>query len=135
MPLIEWNDSFSVKIDSIDEQHKKLVDLLNSLNEEMVQGTGQNALKKILGDVVAYTQYHFKYEEDLMEETEYPDFEVHCCEHIELINRTLTLYSKLGNGDYRLTIETMQFLRDWLNNHIMVMDMKYSQLMIDKGIK
>lgn len=39
MPLIEWNDSFSVKIDSIDEQHKKLVDLLNSLNEEMVQGT------------------------------------------------------------------------------------------------
>ena len=135
MPLIEWNDSFSVKIDSIDEQHKKLVALLNNLHEEMVQGTGQNVLKQILADVVAYTQYHFKYEEDLMTKAEYQGFEVHCDEHIELINRTLTLYSKLNKGDYRLTIETMQFLRDWLNNHIMVMDMKYSQLMIDKGIK
>ncbi len=135
MPLMEWIDSYSVKVDSIDEQHKKLFALLNNLNEQMVQGAGKKALKQTLADVYAYTQYHFEYEESLMEKAEFQGIGEHRNDHTELTSNTLALYTKLGKGDYKLAIETMQFLRNWWNNHILMSDMQFSQLMVDKGIQ
>jgi len=62
----------SVNIQSIDEQHKKLVALVNNLNDAMSSGKGQLIMGKILDDLVAYTKTHFATEERLMTTHTYP---------------------------------------------------------------
>ena len=67
MPLITWTDNLSVNHTEIDNQHKKLVDLINILFDAMKAGKGTDVLNKIFAELTSYTIYHFTYEEKLME--------------------------------------------------------------------
>ena len=73
MPLIEWTDELSVGIESIDEQHKKLVNMINALNDAMLTNSSNELLGTIFTGLAAYTQKHFAYEENMFAEYNYPD--------------------------------------------------------------
>ena len=72
MELFTWSDEMSVNIKRIDEQHKKLIDLLNSLFLAMIEGQAQSVIEKIVGELINYADYHFKTEEYYFEEHNYP---------------------------------------------------------------
>ena len=59
MDFVVWNEKYSVKISTIDEQHKKLVAIINELYNSMKNGKSKEQLGKTLTDLVEYTKYHF----------------------------------------------------------------------------
>lgn len=134
MPLLKWNDELSVGINSIDEQHKKLVDMINALNDAIMDGKSDELMTKIFDELTTYTVKHFGYEEQLFMQHGYMESESHKREHEALINQVKSLQVKMNEGNFMISVEVMAFLKDWLKNHIMKTDKTYAPFLIDKGV-
>ncbi len=135
MALVEWNDSLSVGIHVIDEEHKKLVSMLNELYDGMRAGKGKETLGGILDRLVAYTAAHFKHEEAFFEQTNYPEGETHKKQHEDLTAQVLDIQKRFKTGAAGvLSLEVMNFLRKWLVEHIQGSDQKYTQHLVSNGI-
>ncbi len=134
MPLIQWNNELSVGINSIDEQHKILVNMINALNEAMISGQTKKILAEILDGLAAYTVNHFAYEEDLFAQYGYSQSQAHINEHHSLMEQVKNLQSKMDNGDFMISVEVMVFLKGWLINHILKTDKAYAEFLRDKGV-
>ena len=134
MALMSWKDEYSVRITTIDTQHKKLVDLLNQIHEATHAGRGKEVVEKILNDLVAYTKLHFATEEEYLKKHAYPGFSQHKAEHDKLANQVLQFQQDYKSGKALMSIEIMQFLRDWLTKHILGSDKQYSPFLNSKGV-
>ncbi len=134
MALINWTESLSVKIKSIDDQHKVLIGLINELHDSMRAGKGKEAVGKIIDELVDYTRYHFGYEESIFAKIGYVESAAHKRSHIALTDKVVDLQKKFKEGSLSITIETMSFLKTWLSDHIMGTDQKYTGSFISKGI-
>jgi len=136
MSLMEWNEELSVGVPSIDNQHKKLVAMLNELYDAVQANHGQDALSKILGGLVNYAVSHLKYEEELLGKAGYPSLAEHKKEHERLIKQVLKIKVKYREGgDEALSTEVLNFLRKWLLNHIQGSDREYSPYLQAKRIR
>lgn len=135
MSLIDWNSSYSVNVKEIDDQHKKLIDLINKLYDEMKSGHGKEALSGVLKELVDYTKYHFQAEEKLLSKNNYPNFAAHKKEHEELTKKVEEINEKIASGKMVISSNVLTFLKDWLNNHILVEDKGYSKYLNEKGVK
>ncbi len=132
--LIEWDQSFSVKIKSIDIQHKKLIDLINMLYRAMTKGGGKKIVTEVLNGLIDYAAKHFSYEEKLMSENEYPGLHQQMEEHKEFVKKINIMSTNLSIGSENL-VEIMIFLQDWLVDHIKGIDMQYSDYLNNRGIE
>ncbi len=126
--LISWSQKYSVNNALMDSQHKKLIGLINELHSAMSLGQGKNILKKILDELIKYTQIHFASEEKLMMQANYEELAEHRHIHKILTQQVIRLQIKFKEGKTLLTIEVMEFLRNWLINHIEGTDKKYSKV-------
>lgn len=131
---VEWKDEYSVGIDSIDRQHKKLIALINSLQTAVDYSAGAEYEQEALDALVDYTKTHFSYEEDMMEENEYPDFTTHRAEHELMISRVEQVLAEYQKNPDTAMQNAIDFLRDWLINHINGTDKQYSKYLIDRGV-
>jgi len=132
---IVWDESYSVGVTALDDDHKHLINLINQLESAIHYYNGKEFEEKALQEVVDYTKYHFEREEALMKENDYPDFDNHIAKHkamIDKVNQVVEDYKT--NPDHALT-DTVEFLRDWLINHICKTDKEYTGFFNGKGIK
>ncbi len=134
MALVEWSDKFLTNVKECDEQHKKLVNLVNSLYDAMSKGKGKEVLGKILDELVSYTDYHFKTEERLFQKYDYPDFAKHKLEHDQLTKKALDLKNRYKKGEVTISVEVMNFLSNWLKEHILRSDKLYGPFLNSKGV-
>ncbi len=134
MALFNWNNTYSVGVQEIDKQHKVLVDLINELHDGMKLGKGKETLGEVLNELVRYTVYHFGYEEKIMETAKYSEVNLHKRAHKDLVEQVQKIKNDYEGGRTVLTMEVMTFLKDWLGNHIMGTDKKYSSHLNSKGI-
>jgi hemerythrin len=125
-----WKDSYSVNVKSIDEQHKKLVSIINELNNAMLYEKGRSVIGKVLKDLVDYTVSHFDYEEKLMEKNGYSDLENHKKIHKDLLKTVGKFYDEFSSGEVEMSKDIMDFLKTWLSEHILGSDKKYSEIMM-----
>mgnify|MGYP000184110535 CR=1 FL=1 len=126
MPLINWDDSMSVRLPAMDNQHKRLVAMINELHDAMSQGRGREALKDILNRLNEYVATHFRDEERYMQSVNYPKLEAHKSEHQKFTKRVQELTQSFRASQVSLTIDTMKFLQEWLVNHIKRVDQQYA---------
>ncbi|MGA2002118.1 MAG: bacteriohemerythrin [Terriglobales bacterium] len=130
-----WNDKMSVGVGSLDGDHKKLVGLLNELYDAVQAGKGKDALGKTLDGLIDYTKIHFANEEKFFRQTAYPDFVEHKKQHDDLTHQVIDVQQKYKSGATgTLSLEVMNFLKNWLINHIRVTDKKYGPYLNSKGI-
>ena len=126
MALLTWNDSYSVKVDKMDEQHQKLFGLINSFYDEV----GKQSQDKLIFDLIAgmkdYTILHFNEEEQLMQQCNYPGLAEHKKEHADFIDKVTDLEEKLKSGKMIISFEITNFLKDWIKKHIKESDQQYS---------
>lgn len=134
MALFVWNDTYSVKVGTIDHQHKRLFDITNELHEALGSGKGQASVKKILQELIDYTVTHFRNEEAMLEKQAYPNLAVHRLEHKGLIDKIKKFQADYESGQMGMAIKLMDFLQGWLKNHILKTDMQYSAHMNAKGV-
>jgi len=135
MSLFQWNDSFSVGNGEIDGQHKKLFQLADRFHAAMTGGQGKKALQQTLADLIEYTKQHFASEENLMQKTSYPGYRQHKAEHDALTRKVAQFRDDLAANRVVVTIDVLQFLRDWLVNHIGQMDKKIGEYVRQTQVK
>lgn len=131
-----WNDSYSTGISSIDNQHKKIVYMINELYAARLQSAGNDAVKSILSQLVDYTNSHFTFEEKLMAEAGYSELNSHKATHKALTQKVQEFVARNNNGNQTvLSSELLSFLKNWLESHIISEDMKYVPTLKGKGTK
>jgi len=135
MPVMQWTEQLSVKIDSIDNEHKKLIELINKLSDAMSQGKGHNALDAILKELTDYTEFHFHHEEEALKKHNYPGFAAHKKEHEGFVSKIEDTKKKYEEGSITLTIPLIDFLTSWIKEHILKSDFAYSPFLIKAGMK
>lgn len=134
MALMTWSDKLSVGVKQFDEEHKQLVRLINQLHDAMKTGQGKQVISNILQGLISYTQNHFATEERLMRTHGYPDYEQHKKEHNSLTLSVLDLQKQYQAGNMLLSQKVMDFLKDWLANHIQGLDKGYGPFLNGKGV-
>ena len=135
MALIVWNNMYSVNVAEIDEQHKKIVDLINLLHDSIRSGEKNQVLAQIYNELIAYTILHFNHEEMLMRKANYPDLIEHQEVHKSIVEQVKRLKQAYAGGSQTALNDTLEFLRNWLLKHIAGTDKKYTSTMNAAGIK
>lgn len=132
--FITWKDEYSVGLDSIDRQHKKLINLINQLTTAVDYSTGEEFEREALAELVDYTRTHFTYEEGLMEDNGYPDFEAHRAQHRLMIAEVEAVLAEYEKDHDTAMRHASDYLKGWLINHINGTDKQYSSFLIGKGV-
>ncbi len=134
--LFTWGEKYRVGIEIVDDQHKKLIALINELHEAMSLGEGSEVMEETLDELVEYTYTHFSSEENLMNIYHYPDLGKHKVEHEYFAKQVSNIKHNLERGSsIAITLSTMNFLKDWLSNHILGTDMQYAPFLKEQGAK
>jgi hemerythrin-like metal-binding protein len=117
-----WDDTLSVQIQEIDEDHRRLVELFNILNHSVAEGDASNYIEAVMEELICCTAWHFRHEERLMLKYGYEGFEEHKMEHQELIESVRALQQKLLQEGKSVSSEDIEFLERWLTGHILGAD-------------
>jgi len=134
MAFFDWNENLSVNIAEIDAQHMQLVEMLNELYESMTRFDDAGVLGKILNGMAEYAQKHFATEERYMNQYHYPGFAKHKAEHEAFEAKVVDLLLQFGNDPNMLSVETGEYLKQWLKQHIMGTDKLYGPFLNEKGV-
>jgi len=135
MDLITWEETMSVNVQEIDKQHQGLINLINDLNKAMRERKTKEVLDEIISSLIDYTLTHFLTEEKYFEKFEYLSASAHKKEHNDFVNRVSEFKKNFDEGKMMLSIEIMDFLKDWLTNHIKGSDKKYGPFFNEKGLE
>lgn len=133
--MFEWKDSYSVGITEFDNHHKKLVALINELHEAMKVGKSKEMMGSILNQLIDYTGFHFGAEEKYFKLYNYPDQEAHKIQHKQFVDKVSNFKTDFTVGKVMLSMEIMDFLKNWLIQHISQTDKKYGPFLNEKGLK
>ena len=125
MPLIVWKPEYSVANRELDGQHQKLMDLINELHEGMLHGKGALMLQPVLDQLIRYTKSHFKAEEQYMQAAGFPQFASHKHQHEKLTREVEQFIADVRSGKLTLSLQISQFLKQWLDQHILGSDQQY----------
>ena len=129
MKIIDWTPSFSVGDERMDAQHRKIIQLINDLIEAQNSDELPDRLHQALYDMFEYSRGHLHDEEQLLRRIGYPDIDQHLAAHEAYIER-MSLLSIAATGDESVTsLETIRFLREWWENHILKEDMAYARML------
>lgn len=131
MEYIKWDNSLSVNISQFDDQHKKLLYLINEFYTN-VDNSSSEKLAKILTGLLEYTIEHFTTEEKHMIEYCYPDYEMHKKQHDLFIMKINEFHEKFYSGSFFLPLRIKLFLKRWIVKHILVNDKKYADFLHQK---
>jgi len=132
--FVAWKEDYSVGIETIDDDHKKLLTLINNLQTAVYYPTGEAFERQALKELVDYTKYHFEREEKMMLDNEYPDYGPHKAQHEAMIAK-VQAFCKAYEQDPEGTVQEMTtFLRDWLLKHINGTDQKYCAHLHSRGV-
>ena len=136
MPLMTWSDKMSVGVAVFDKDHQVLVGMLNELFDAVNAGRGKEVLGPILDKLIDYTKSHFGREEELMKKWAYPKMTEHMKEHADLAKQVLDVQKKWKEGQSAvLSMEVLNFLKNWLTKHIGASDKAYGPHFNGKGVK
>ncbi len=135
MALVEWKTVYETNVSEVDNQHKKLVGIVNELHSAMIMGKGKDVLSKVFNELVEYTLIHFATEEKYFDEYVYPEADLHKQQHKNLVEQVAALKTKFEAGEKVLTLDVMNFLRDWLHDHIIGSDKLFGPYLNSKGVK
>jgi len=125
--FVTWNDSYSVGLELIDNQHKKLVKMVNTLFSycELGDGNADIAYLDIINRAMVYAKTHFSDEEKYMRLAGYPKLEKHIKEHKSFVAKIVKSVKLFETGK-ETPINLAKFLKKWLLKHIAVSDKKYA---------
>ena len=120
MPLLEWKDSYSVGIAAVDHEHRELIDLINTLHEELTAsggGSDQRDASAIFGDIYKGISSHFALEEKFMREHGYDQLADHKSDHERLLDELRDIMDDCEDGGEGESTELSERLGTWFARH------------------
>lgn len=134
MAAVAWEKKFSVGIESMDDQHKVLFEIINDIYDNIGKKSNNEIIFDLLVKLRQYTVDHFTAEENHLETTGYPELDHQRKEHKVFIDKIVDLEKRYKEGKVILTFEVTSFLKSWLVQHIEISDKKYGAFLAAKGI-
>lgn len=133
IPHLQWSNSISVRVDSIDAQHKKLFEITNRLIDVFEAGSGD--FLEVIGELVEYTTLHFHEEQIVMMNAKFPGLAGHTAEHDRFIAKVEEFLQAYGEGNEDAGRTMIVFLKDWLFAHTSGLDMDFAHYLARKSAK
>lgn len=134
MDIINWKDEYSVAIAEMDDQHKKLIVMINRLIADQKSLTDPETIAALLTEMTDYAQVHFRAEEYLMAEYGYEQKSQHEKQHQEFMDTTMSFCAASHIGPNILSVALLEYLKAWLVDHILQEDMQYKDFFQSKGL-
>jgi len=130
--FITWKSIYETNIPKIDDQHKRLLVILNDLYRSFIQKDGSDVMLDIAKKLISYTKYHFTAEETFLSKINYPKLQEQIDEHIGFKTKIDEFYINIEKVG--MSVEILQFLQNWLKSHIKGKDVAYSQWIFENKI-
>lgn len=127
---IVFDDSHLIGVAEIDDQHRRLVRLVNQMNRVLVKPDNEANTKALFDELIQFTQFHFETEQRLMEQYDYPGKDAHVSEHKLLLD---DLQHQLTHAHLGTEILTLQTIKSWLLGHIRTADMALGVFLKARG--
>lgn len=129
-----WTSNLNTGIEAIDRQHKMIVEYINQLDDAKASGGNKALVAKVIDKLVDYTDSHFKYEERMLEQAEYPFLKAHQNVH-QLFSRRLGGYQERFKRGENISEELHAMMFNWLFGHIKHDDMDYVPLIANMSLQ
>ncbi len=133
--MIRWNDKYSVGISVIDDEHKEFIDIINKVIAAKKNNDKPEEVREVLYEMIKYTIKHFATEETHMIKFNFPEYQLHRNEHLDFTDKAVANINKVINGDYQVANEILEYLKQWLLNHVQGTDKKYIDCFSKNGLK
>lgn len=134
MSIFDWREDYSVKNQEMDGHHKALFEKARNLVEVIDENEEHAVIEKVLNFLIQYAEFHFKAEEVLMKQHNFPDYENHCKQHNSFLKKIHELKEQFKSRDIEMDMDFIDFLKNWVINHILTEDRKYGQFLNRKGV-
>lgn len=131
----QWDDSLSVDVAVLDEQHRFLIALINKLGLALKLGRKLDVLEELTGQLANYAIVHFEAEEQLMRDCKFAGYEDHYAKHAEFKRKLVTFHQKTTAGDVLAITEFAIYLNNWVVDHIQTVDQAYKAAFKEHGLK
>lgn len=132
MSRIQWSDELSVGVKEVDDQHKELINIANTLLGAVESGGGRKVTDKVIKRLRDYTVFHFNSEEDLMRASQYPRLAEHASTHSRLKNEVKDFQRDVYEGKSPSPATVMAFLKTWLLDHILNHDREFARFLRER---
>lgn len=123
MDFFELSDGEKLGIQVLDDQHIRLMKIMNNLYKALIDENGNRVVSFILDDLLEYTYYHLETEEKYMHDIQHPEYLMHKIEHEEFAAKLEKIREKISEEDAKLTIESVTALKNWWKQHIAECDL------------
>ena len=133
MGILKWNADLNMDIQEIDEQHKRLIDMINVFYETL-SVDHRKALGELLGGLIDYTGYHFATEERYMARFQFEEAAQHKSEHDAFVAKVRNVAERYKGGKLVVSVEVTNYLKDWIVNHIRSSDRRYAACFKTNGL-
>jgi hemerythrin-like metal-binding protein len=130
MSILIWTPQLKVNIEEIDIQHQKLLDLANIFYKNLYNHAASQEINDSFNELMDYTVFHFKYEENTMREKRDPNIDKHIKEHADFINDLNNIGKAANAGKVKVSVELIEFLRNGIINHIFTTDKEMANYLI-----
>ncbi len=134
LPEFFWRPDFSINVRSIDLQHRQIFERTDGLYETLKFGAPKDDVLASLEFMVEYVRFHYTEEEGLMDQHQYPGYDVHKKKHQELLNTVMNLQKKLEGSKPIPKESALAFLKDWMTEHILIQDRALGRFLNRKGV-
>ncbi len=126
MPRFIWTEQQNIGIEAIDQQHRRIVDCINLLDESHCNGDPREDIAAVISQLIDYTQSHFAFEEKMLEDAQYPALNEHKKVHEQFIRRVSDYQLRFDRGE-DIALGLSSLLVIWLFNHIKQDDADYAR--------
>ena len=134
----EWKDRYKLNIEEVDRQHQKLFEIGGRAYDLTLLSNAfdrYDEIVAVIDELLAYTEYHFKFEEDFLTQYNYPLLTQHLSEHTYYVAKIKSLSSgDLDKNQVKTLQDIVDFLSQWISSHIVLEDRKYTSFLKEKGI-
>ena len=134
MPILTWSEEYSINVAEIDEQHKRLLELVGELHAAVEARIDKDDLRKMLVNLAKFTRHHFETEEKLMKEHKFERIKKHHKEHRALHKHLEQLVDVVSKGKYPTFYSDYDVSNDWFLNHVLKFDKKLGEYLNAKGV-
>lgn len=135
MDIIKWRPAYESGVQSMDEQHRQLIHLINSMYRVLRKEESSETLDSILGEMAAYAEKHLRAEEALLQEHGFPGYEEHLLLHQNYQKKVAALTKDWEQKDEMTAQNIYVFLRQWWLEHIVENDKEYGLFLTEKGVQ
>lgn len=120
--LLQWKPEYSVGIESMDDEHREMIELINLVYEQLGDRPDNDQIDSFLGDIFSSISMHFALEERIMRNANYYEYPAHKADHEKLLDEIRDLMDSFADDPKSGAKKLQKNLSTWFSEHFSTFD-------------